>query len=210
MSRLTPPMGISGAFLLREPFVADPEKSYTVVAVRQFYELISRGQDPVELVYRPVGLGDTAYKADQAIGALVICLRDRNGSLLYVPDTYIDQYPNMGSVVYSRLVLGVNLGMWPDERNVDDILQAVTESVASKIGVEPQVIVTRAPTQDHVTEEQHVQLLAARRAAVTHQETDTATIIRLSDEIAHLQRIIDEQVEIINELVKAQTQEVTS
>ncbi len=205
MARQTPPMGISGAFLLRAPFVADPEKSYTVVAVRQFYELISRGQDPVELVYRPVGLGETAYQGDQQLGALVICLRDRNGSLLYVPDTYIDQYPSMGSVPYSRLVLAVSLGMWPDERNLDDIIQSVKESVKTKIGVDPELFVTRAPTRDYVSEDQHVQLVATRRAAVTHLETDTATILRLTDEVARLQQIIDEQVELITALVNSQS-----
>ena len=204
MSRMTPPMGISGAFLLRAPFVADTDKSYTVIAIRQFNELIARGQDPLKLVYEPVGLTETAYRADVAEYALVICLRDKDGSLLYVPDTYIERYPNMGSVKYSHLVLAVSMGMWPEDRSVDDIVQAVTESVKAKIGVDPVFYVTRAPVSDYVSEQQHTQLIAARRAAVTNTETTTATIIRLSDEVARLQRIIDEQVDLIAALVNTQ------
>lgn len=201
MSRMTPPMGISGAFLLRTPFEANPEKSYTVVAIRQFSEMIARGQDILALVYQPVGLGEVAYHGDQAEGALVIVLRDKSGSLIYVPDTWIEQYPNMGSVPYSHLVLGVSMGMWPESRNLDDVIQAVTESVKAKIGTVPTFFVTRSPTRDHISEGQHVQLTAARRAAVTNNETDTAAIIRLSNKVADLQRTIDEQTALIEALV---------
>jgi len=204
MARQTPPMGISGAFLLRAPFVADPTKSYTVVAQRTFGEMIARGQDPLKLVYEPVGLGATVYAEDQLEKALVICLRDNLGNLLYVPDTFIDQYPNMGSVPYSRLIVGVSLGLWPDYRDLDDVEQAIKESVKAKIGVEPTVFLTRAATSTHVSEAQHVQLTASRQASVTTNETDTATIIRLSEEIARLRLINSEQEAIIEALVENQ------
>jgi len=204
MIRMTPPMGISGAFLFRAPFVADTDKSYTVIAIRQFNELIARGQEPLKLIYAPVGLTETAYKDDLSLNALVICLRDKDGSLIYVPDTYIERYPSMGSIPYSHLVLAVSLGMWPENRSTDDIVQAITESVKAKIGVDPVFYVTRAPVSDHVSEQQHTQLTAARRAAVTHTETDTAIIIRLSDKVAELQRTIDEQTLLIEALVAAQ------
>ncbi|MNP89206.1 hypothetical protein D3C85_16100 [compost metagenome] len=201
MSRLTPPMGISGAFILRAPFSADANKRYTVVALRTFDELVARKQDPMRLVYEPVGLTATAYSEDQVEGALIVCLRDTSGSMMYVPDTYIDSYPQMGSVKHSRLVLGVSLGMFPDSRDLTDIKQAVIESVASKIGVVPEVFVSRASTSDYVDEQQYAQITQARNNAITNRETATATIIRLTDTIAAQEVTLAEQQLLIESLV---------
>ena len=200
MARKTPPMAVSGAFILREPFSVDTNSTHTVIALRTFAELVARNQDPLRLVYQPVGLGQTAYNEDKAEGALVVCLRDKTGNLVYVPDTYIDSFPNMGSVPYSRLIIGVSMGMWPDYRDLDDVLQAIRESVASKIGVTPELSVTRGIATDSVSEEQHAQLTAARQNSVEENETDTAKIIRLSDEIIRLNGVIAEQDLIIQGL----------
>ncbi|QTH80220.1 hypothetical protein PA10_00020 [Pseudomonas phage pPa_SNUABM_DT01] len=200
MARNTPPMNVSGAFLLRSPFVADPAKSYTVTALRSFAELVARGQDPLKLIYLPVNLSETNYAEDQLEGALVVALRDSTGKILYVPDTWIDRYPNMGSVPYSRLVAAIDLGMWPDARDLDDVEQAIKESIRSKIGVDVEVKLTRGIATDFVSEERHVQLTQARENAVTNNETYTATIIRLSDEIARKDVTIAEQAELIQAL----------
>lgn len=200
MARQTPPMSISGAFLLRTPFTTDPNKSYTVVAIRTFNELLARSQDPLRLVYQPVGLDETAFAEDQLEGALVICLRDSTGSLIYVPDTYIDQFPSMGSVQYSRLIAAVSLGMWPDYRDLSDIEEAIKVAVETKIGVEPQIFLTRAATNTYMTEQQHIQLTLARTANVTVHETPTAMIRRLTAEVERLQMLNDEQERVIEAL----------
>lgn len=204
MARKTPSMGVSGTFILRDPFVANPAKSYTVVALRTFQELVARGQDPLALIYTPVTLTQSAYNSDKAEGALVVCLKDNTGNLIYVPDTWIDSYPNMGSVTYSRLVLGVSMGMWPEYRDLTDVIQAIKEAVRSKIGVDAEVVITRSVATDAVSEAQHAQLTAARENAVIENETDTAKIIRLSDELAARDATIAEQDLIIQTLVEAQ------
>lgn len=201
MARKTPNPGISGAFILREPFTLSADTTYTVIALRSFEELIARGQNPLTLVYSPVDLTQSAYNADKVEGALVVCLRDKSGNLIYVPDTYIESYPNMGSVAYSRLVVGVSMGMWPDDRDMTDVLQAIRESVAAKIGVNPVVSLTRAVATDYVSETRHAQLISTRQNSQTENETDTAKIIRLSDQILKLQATIAEQDTIIAALV---------
>lgn len=206
MARITPPMDIAGAFLLRTPFVADPAKSYTVTAHRSFAELIARSQDPLKLIYAPVGLTATAYVEDQLEGAIVIALRDSAGNIMYVPDTYIDRYPGLGSVPYSRLVGVVDLGMWPNYRDLDDVMASLKTSCKANLGVDVEVTLARASTTNMVTEEQHTQLLAAREAAKTNNETPTATIIRLSDELAARDATIAEQALLIQALTASTPQ----
>lgn len=205
MARITPPMNIAGPFLLRAPFVADPAKSYTVSAHRSFSELIARSQDIMKLVYTPVGLTATAYAEDQIEGAIVIALRDSAGNVLYVPDTYIDRYPNMGSVPYTRLVGVVDLGMWANYLDLDDVMASLKEACKGNLGVDVEVTLARGTVTNSVTEEQHVQLIAARDAAKTNNETSTSTIIRLSDEIAARDVTIAEQAALIEALAGTPT-----
>ncbi len=203
MSRNTPPMNISGAFLLRSPFVLDSAKSYTVIAHRSFAELIARGQDPLALIYTPVGLTQTAYTEDQLNNALVIALRDSAGNITYVPDTYVDQYPSMGSVPYSRLVGVIDLGMWPNERDLSDVQATIRDACKANLGITPEMQLARGAATNTVTEQMHVQLTTARTVAKTNNETSSATIIRLSDEIASLKATIQEQTDLIEALVEA-------
>jgi hypothetical protein len=205
MARITPPMNLSGPFLLRSPFVADPAKSYTVTAHRQFSELITRGQDIMKLVYTPVGLTASAYAEDQIEGAIVIALRDSAGNVMYVPDTYIDSYPGLGSVPYSRLIGVVDLGMWANYRDLDDVMASMKESCKANLGVDVEVTLARGSVTNTVSEEQHIQLTAAREAAKTNNETLTATIIRLSDEIAARDVTIAEQATLIEALAAPTT-----
>lgn len=203
MARKTPPMGASGSFVLRAPFSVSSTASYSVIAHRSFDEIISRNQNPLKLVYTPVELTQADLDRDKAEGALIVCLRDKAGNLIYVPDTYVDAYPNMGSVPYSRLIIGVSLGMWPDYRNIDDVTEAIREAVTAKIGVDPVITPTRGIATDYVSETKHAQLTLARENAVAVNETDTATIIRLSNEITRLNATIAEQVVLIEAITSA-------
>lgn len=205
MARNTPPMNISGPFLLRAPFVADPAKSYTVTAHRSFSELIARGQDVLKLVYTPVGLTATAYAEDQMNGAIVIALRDSAGNMLYVPDTYIESYPGLGSVPYTRLIGVVDLGMWANYRDLTNVMSSLKEACKGNLGVDVEVTLARGAVTNSITEEQHIQITAAREAAKTNNETLTATIIRLSDEIAARDVTIAEQATLIEALAGTPT-----
>ncbi|MNH85384.1 hypothetical protein D3C73_378250 [compost metagenome] len=205
MARNTPPMNISGPFLLRAPFVADPTKSYTVTAHRSFSELIARSQDVLKLVYNPVGLTATAYVEDQIEGAIVIALRDSAGNVLYVPDTYVESYPGLGSVPYSRLIGVVDLGMWANYRDLDDVMASLKEACKGNLGVDVEVTLARGSVTNSITEEQHIQITAAREAAKTNNETSTATIIRLSDELAARDATIAEQATLIEALAGTPT-----
>lgn len=200
MSHKTPPIGISGAFILKSPYVTTPTTSYTVIAIREYDEMVLRNQNILRLVYEPVGLGQIDYDTDRASGALVVVLKGSDGTTLYVPNSYIESFPNMGSVPYSRLIVGVSLGMWPENRPTDDIVNVLSEAVQEFIGVTPTVEVTRAPHSGMVTEQQHAQITSARQAAITNRDTPRAVIARLTAEVQRLQQAVDEQAIIIEAL----------
>lgn len=200
MARITPPLNARGLFALRIPFVAADATIYRVGAERTFEELISAGIDPMKVVYEPVGLSTADYAADQAAGAAVIILMSDTKKPLYVPDTYIDSYPNMGVVPHQRVILAADLGMLADTYDLTRAIQAVGKALSDDIGVEAPVTVCVAPTGDAVTQEQYVQNLNARNAAIKNRTTDYALLLQSRDQVANLTQSNAQLVEIIEQL----------
>lgn len=193
MARVTPPMYAKGLFQLRDPFAATPTVQYTVSAIRTFEEIRAKGDDPLALVYLPRQLTAVEYQADVAAGAAVITLLSATEKPLYVPDTYILSYPNMGAVPYSWLVASASLGMLPDSYDTNLLAEKIKGVISDFIGVESTVNIGRAPTTSAVTDDEHVQLTAARQAAIKNRSTDYASV-------AQLQQVVASQTERIQQL----------
>lgn len=188
MARVTPPPGSTGLFQLRAPFSINPNIVYHVSALRGFDELIARGTDPMALVYTPAGAGDTLYQSDVAAGAMIVALSSDTQPTYYVPDTYIDSYPNMAVVPHSWLVATCSLGMLPDTMDTTGIAQAIKQAISDFTGVESTVTITAAPTTDAVTQTQYVQLVAARQAAIKYRSTAYAEKLQLQSDNENLRQ----------------------
>jgi len=200
MANIVPPIGSKGLFLLRIPFVANPSIIYHVGAIRSFEELISRGIDPVKLVYTPAGLTDASYAEDAAAGALILTLLSDTLKPLYVPTTYVDSYPNMGVVPHSWLVATVDCGILPDTYDTTRLTQAIQRAVSEDIGVGSTVFIARAPTTDAITQDQYVQNLAARNAAIKNRTTDFVLLQTARSDIANLTQSNQALVDLVQQL----------
>lgn len=177
MSRVTPPLRVKGTFQLRLPFVADPSTSYTVTAIRTFEEIRARSTDPMALVYTPVGLLPTDYALDVSDGAVIVTLMSANGKPIYVPDTYIVAYPDMGAIEYSHWVISASLGPLPSKFDTTLLEAQVAAVISDYIGVVPVINVGRAELLDVVSQTEHDQLQAAREGNIVNRKTDRARAI---------------------------------
>lgn len=185
MARVTPPPGATGLFQLRLPFEAKPTLSYTVGAIRSFAEMISQGDDPMKMVYTPNQLTQADYAADQEAGAYVITLMTPSQLPLYVPDTYIVSYPNMGTVPHSEVVLCVPLGILPDTYDLTRAIQACQNAVEDDCGITTVVTAATIPTVDVVTQAQAVAAQAARAAAIKNKTTYYSQTLFLQEQIVN-------------------------
>lgn len=186
MARLTPPINTRGLFQLRSPFTTAPNIVYTVGAHYTFRDLIVRNVDPMKVVYTPRGLTEAHYQQDQLAGAIIVALLSPTQNPIYVPDTYIESYPNMGVVPHSWVVLTASLGMLQDNYDLTRARNAVATALEDDIGVMAQVLVSVAPVTEAITQEQYIQNLAARQAAVRNRSSDFADKQTL---LAELERV---------------------
>jgi hypothetical protein len=193
MSRITPPLRSKGIFGLRSPFVAKPGVAYTVQAIRTFEEIRARGSDVLELVYSPVGLSKSYYDTDVAAGAVIVTLMSATDKPIYVPDTYIDSYPDMGNIDYRWLIASISLGSLPAGFDTSLLKNQIENVVAGFIGVQGTCNIGLGALTESVSSETHAQLVAARKGAITMNNTDRARALKA-------EAIIAEQLIRIHEL----------
>lgn len=196
----TPAIGMSGVFTLTSPFTIAQDKVYKVEGHRTFSEIISSGDDPIELVYEPVGLTEEHYQVDAALeGILVLILVNEEGHRVLVPNKYLVDYPNTALVPHEWVVATTSLGMLPVDFDFQRLRDAIAESVSNYTGVEASVYFVRKKTSTVITEAEAEQLAAIRQAAITYRETSYADKVALQRRVDALQQEINDLIEIINQ-----------
>ena len=201
----TPPIFAKGRWILRLPFIANPTKIYTCIAIRSFADVYKLGQDVYRVFYLTMGVTDGGaiaglpfnFIAERQLKPNIITLQADDGETIYVPDTFIQRFPDMGDVKYSHLVLSVSLSAVPDYLNLEEVKDAVAQTIASRFGFVPQVREHRAPSTDNPTPEQHEAIEAARLASLDLLETDAAKVAKLLGISAKKQQTIDGLVKVL-------------
>lgn len=200
MARITPPPGAAGLFILRLPFVTSPTLSYRVGAIRFIDEMISQGDDPFQIVYVPRGLTDADYQADIKAGAAIISLLTDSQKPIYVPDTYIESFPNMGIVPHSHMIATVSLGILPDNYDLTRATTAIQEALIADVGIEASVKFVSMPTVDVVTQAAAAAAALARQGAITNKNTTYAEKLELQQQNADLRQSNDTLIELAEQL----------
>lgn len=161
------------------------------------------GQDVFGQYYEPFGVSRSAFNADDDDNAAIITLISDDFDIVYVPDTYIVAYPDMGIVSYQRVVMSVDFGLLPDFLDLDYIKQEMATVGSKVIGKLPDVHEAVAPTSGVVTPEQHQILEASRLSNIEFQTTDYAKYVeqvRMNNDLAERIKTL-EQIIIANGLL---------
>lgn len=190
--RMTPPLEVSGRFEARTPFdtVVKLGTFYTCIAVRLFKDCDAQGEDVFAEYYEPVGLTALDYQQDEGVGAAIVTLATPDGDIIYVPDTYIASYPQMGAAKYHHVVLAVSLGPLPETVQLDNLVANLSEMVGDVIGVENKVQIAAAPSTGTISDVEHEALETARLARIQTRTTTRAELLRSQTKIANLEERI--------------------
>lgn len=181
--RRTPTLNATGTYVLREPYRANATTIYVCKAIRTFTDLAVLGKDVFKEYYEPHGLSQAQYQEDLREGSALITIMAESGSeIIYVPDTYIDSFPNMGNWHYRHVVLSASLGPVPDNLSLDWTMEQVREVLASTLGITADVKLHEGLVRKSVSPTEHDRIEAARLAKIKNQVTWKAQFIRKSQE----------------------------
>jgi len=207
---ITPPVHTTGVYSLYSPWTVALTDVYRCHAIRSFDELIRKGIDVYADYYEPMGVSESIYKEDLALGASIVTLISAVNEYLYVPNTYIESYPGMSGIKYSRKCVLLDLGPLPDNFSITYLLDDIQSLIKKGAGVvEEQVNIRMAtiPMTTTVTHEDHIQLEATRRAAIqlhvplaVQLSEQTARADALQEQNDLLLNVISEHPELFTEL----------
>jgi hypothetical protein len=199
MAGITPPLLTKGRYTLVAPFVALPTVLYTCNAIRTFDECLVSGVDVLNGVYIAAGLTKVEYDRDYKAGKKIVTLMSDTETPIYVPDSYIESFPNFDAAPYSHIVCSLDFGALPDFLSLSNLQLEIAALASDVVGKEPVVKIHRAPSTGLVTPEQHEIAEVARQAAISRRTTYRAENIQLRTRITTL----EEQNQILVDLLKA-------
>lgn len=195
----TPPLLTRGRYELKMPWQADPTKIYVCHAIRSFKDLYEKEIDVYSEFYEPRGVSDTDFITDAEALANIVTLISEDEEIIYVPDTYIVSFPDMGNYQYAHMVVSASMGPLPDYLDLTYLKQQISNLISDVIGASPEVVEHRAPHAGVITPAQHETLEAARLAGIQLRETDYAMLKQREQTIDRLQQQLQTLEEIVIE-----------
>lgn len=196
--RITPPFGVTGLWKLKAPYRAKPAKVYTCTAIRSFVELELLNINIHFNYYAPHELSEEVYRRDLDLGASMVVLLGTDGERIYVPDTYIESYPDMNIGDYKRFILSCELGTLPANTAIEHIKSAIAMIVQEKLGRAPKVELYIGPiaaerlTPSELKREENV-----RKTNVTNTKTTYGQLYETSRRLGDLEgyvKVLKEQL----------------
>lgn len=177
---MVPPIDRTGPYELKAPFTTTPTTIWRCIEIREFIGLGIANSSAFETYYEPSGLTQEDCDRDEKDGVSLITLWSTTGETLFIPASYILNYPNEGALPASNILLSANLGMLGLDVDMAFIVSKVKGVLSAVVGREPEVVVHSLAVEGVLTSEEVLAMEIARKAAVTDSETDYA--IRLKQE----------------------------
>lgn len=189
--RNTPTPWMRGIWKLIQPWSVDPTLLYTCVALRKFKEIIAAdGIDIYNIYYKPKGISQDKYREDLAADAVMVVLTSDVGSMIHVPDTYIESYPGIAMSDYGIAIISAQIGPISLNTNFDFMLDSVANVISDTIGIKPAMNLDHIPTTTALTPENAAALEAARQAAIKNRTSTYAQLLQAQRDNASLRQTI--------------------
>jgi hypothetical protein len=175
---IIPTIGTKGSWTARAPFAASILTSviYTCAALRNLSDITAEGTDPYSKYYKPYNLTTQQYQTDVTNGAVIITLMAEDGSMVYVPSTWLAGYPDGNGVGYRVMGILVKLTALPDSLPLDTLMDKIESDCLNIIGVEAQTAQVALSNLQLINATDNANLEAQRRSRITSNTTDYAEL----------------------------------
>lgn len=132
--------GITGKYSFKSPFdVIDSDTLYISTSRTPIKEMEANGLDPLTTIYKPRKL-ENEFNVDYKNNVYIIGLQKVGGiETIYVPETYITGIPVNDGVKYVEKLLVFNLGLVPEDLDLDNLKETLASEVSSTIGLDVEV-----------------------------------------------------------------------
>jgi len=162
MNNIVPPINSRGCFKFKEPFdqYIDSDKEYTVSSVRSLTELYSSEEEPLDTIYRAVGMTESDYADDVKNKVPIVIFVTDGGEFFYVPANRILSLPQLYGTRYQEFTVAIPLGQLPVSYDYTLLQSTLKDIVYEVIGVQTDVSVIKTSNVILVPDAEHTMFQA--------------------------------------------------
>lgn len=194
---ITPPINAVGTYVLTTPFTVVEGVDYTCQAIRSFNDCATRGLDVSTDVYIAKGLTEAEYLLDKTALVNLITLVAPGQKTIYVPDSYIESYPDVGQEPPVRLIVSIDLGIVTGTWDEQALLTALANLTSDTVGGSPVAQLHKTPVQGRALANDIEALDASRAISVANRTSDYSKHLKeaadndlLRDKVSSLESMV--------------------
>lgn len=182
-------LNVSGLFTLSAPFdtMLTENVIYKCISVRTLQDYFVSGDDPKKEFYTANSISDK-FEEDLSNSICIVTLQSQAGLVVRVPSSYINTYPDLNGVLYTGLMLGVDLGALPNSFDLSHLIYKIENIVKEIIGISGEVHVVATNETTVVGFDDSAQLELARKNMITETETDYTKFVKATNELNSLRQ----------------------
>lgn len=198
MSNVLPPINTVGIWKVKLPYTVKAKLPYWLIATRMFEDLTHLGIDVYTTFYEPYikdgdnipGTAETfSFQGEIDKGARILTIKSEAGEVLYIPSTFVEEYPNTDITVYRPMIVSLFIGLFREGVDYSILLQALEETAKAYTGVDDVVSNIHAgPSTGGLTTEEMESIEVNRQNKMANTETNIEKVIRLEQENAQLRQ----------------------
>lgn len=194
----TPALYSTGKWDIRTPFEVDANSVYVCIAIRSFQELRASGIDPFTQFYQPLGISEEVFLQDERNLVNVVTLFSDTQPMAFIPDSYIESYPDNTTMPYKHMVLSISLGAVPDTLVLTDIKEKVANLVLAEMGINTIVKEHHAGCATEFLSLQEHKVVEANRLSRLETNKSLYTVIaeqqRQIDQLTQNNKVLEEVI----------------
>lgn len=202
MANVVPPTNTVGLWKVKQPYSVNPAITYTLIAIREFADIVNLGKDVYETFYKPFNLKDNedipglpetfSFQREIENKVVILTLKSDNGVVLHIPSSFIIEYPDTSVLIYRPLIISLNLGLFNPDTDYSILAQVLEETCKTFTGVDTVTTAAHAaPSTGGLTLEQVNSIERARKNKLLTTETNIEKVIRLEKENEDLRGTIE-------------------
>lgn len=185
-----PPLYAKGPWTAKTPYVIPSNVTYQCDDIAAFRKLESDGVNILQKFYLDKGLTQDEYNKDSMAAAAVIRLVADNYPTLEIPSTYITSFPTATDSGYARLIIGLDVGIFPTHFDLDYLMLDLQQAVKDNTGLDSTPSLNYASYTGVITADQAQAFENNRKAAIAQRTTYFTRLKQQEQEIERLKTII--------------------
>jgi len=151
---MIPILGAKGQFKLTVPFdtLIKPTDILEVKSIRSITELNASGENPLDLIYKAVGLTEDEFMIDLNASIPIVVMVTTGNSYIYIPANRITSAPIISGINYQEKILACSVGNLPLDYDFNLVKDTIIQSVMDSTGIEVNIEIVASSKVNRVSD----------------------------------------------------------